>query len=80
MFENREAYYGLPQKVEFCSRCVISNQRPSSTVEFKHNSDSKKETINLDKEGICDACKNADDKNSIDWEIREKELIDLLGK
>ena len=29
-----ETYYGLPQNVEFCSRCVISNQRPNSAVEF----------------------------------------------
>ena len=28
-------FYGLPEEVVFCSRCVISNQRPSSTVEFK---------------------------------------------
>ena len=27
--------YGLPQEVVFCKRCVISNQRPNSAVEYK---------------------------------------------
>ena len=26
--------YGLPEKVVFCNRCVISNQRPNSAVEL----------------------------------------------
>ncbi|MGE4221357.1 MAG: hypothetical protein AB7G39_18075, partial [Alphaproteobacteria bacterium] len=41
----REIKYGLPATVAFCRRCVISNQRPSSSVEFKHTRDSKKATI-----------------------------------
>ena len=28
--------YGLPEEIQFCKRCVISNQRPNSAVEFKH--------------------------------------------
>ena len=36
MSEKLEAYYGLPEEVKFCTNCVISNQRPSSTVEFKN--------------------------------------------
>ena len=24
-----EAYYGLPQEVKFCTKCVMSNQRPA---------------------------------------------------
>ncbi len=75
-----EAYYGLPNSVEFCTRCVMSNQRPSSTVEFKHNRDSKKVTLNLNEDGVCDACKTAEIKDSIDWDKREKELILLLDK
>jgi hypothetical protein len=30
------AFHGLPQHVAFCSRCVISNQRPNSCAEFRH--------------------------------------------
>ena len=37
--------YGLPKQVEFCQRCVISNQRPSSTVEFSHTVEDEKDTI-----------------------------------
>ena len=28
--------FGLPKEVQFCKKCVMSNQRPSSTVEFKN--------------------------------------------
>ena len=34
-----DARYGLPTRVEFCSRCVISNQRPSSAREFQPSVD-----------------------------------------
>ncbi len=30
-----EAFYGLPKDVKYCRKCVISNQRPNSSVEFK---------------------------------------------
>ena len=46
---NLEAYYGLPSEVKFCSKCVMSNQRPASAIEFKHTKDSKKVTLNLTK-------------------------------
>ena len=75
-----ETYYGLPEEVKFCKKCVISNQRPASAVEFKHKIDSKKTTMNLDNFGICDACRMADIKESIDWQKREEELIKLLDK
>jgi len=39
-----ETYYGLPHEVKFCKKCVMSNQRPTSTVEFKQTKDSKKTT------------------------------------
>ena len=55
-----EAKYGLPSEVKFCRRCVISNQRPSSVVEFKNTKDAKKPTIAFDDEGICAACRYAD--------------------
>ena len=78
--ENLEAYYGLPQEVKFCSRCVTSNQRPTSAIEFKHTIDSKKNTMHLDENGVCDACRNADTKEAIDWDKREEELLKLLDK
>lgn len=73
--------YGLPEKVLFCKRCVISNQRPSSTVEFKNNAQVKKETIAFDEQGICAACRYADIKDSqINWKQREEELIQLCNQ
>lgn len=72
--------YGLPEKVIFCKRCVMSNQRPNSAVEFKHNINSKKATLRIDENGICDACKFAAEKEKIAWKEREKELFELLNK
>lgn len=75
-----EAYYGLPNEVRFCTKCVMSNQRPTSAIEFKHTKDSKKTTMNFDEEGVCDACRNAETKEKIDWYKRENELLSLLDK
>lgn len=76
--EKLEAKYGLPQEVKFCGKCVMSNQRPASAIEFKHTKDSKKTTLNFDDEGVCDACRHAEHKSSINWEQREEELLKLL--
>jgi N-acetyl sugar amidotransferase len=76
-----EALYGLPADVKFCRSCVISNQRPSSTVEYKKTKDAKQETIGFGEEGICDACRYHDVKEQeIDWDAREKALIELLDQ
>ena len=75
-----EAYYGLPEKVVFCKHCVISNQRPSSTQETKHTRTQKHSTMSINEDGICDACQFAEQKESIDWEQREEELLRLLDK
>ena len=65
--------YGLPESVKFCKKCVISNQRPSSVIEFKNKNNSKN-GINLNKDGICEACEYNEIKNKIDWNKREEEL------
>ncbi len=80
MKDKLEAKYGLPLEVKFCKKCVYSNQRPNSAIEFKHTSDSKKTTLNFDEEGICDACRVAEQKETIDWKKREEELLQLLDK
>ena len=36
-----EAFFGLSKEVKFCKRCLISNQRPSSSVEFKNKGQAK---------------------------------------
>lgn len=76
-----EVKFGLPREVRFCRRCVISNQRPSSTVEYLHTRESRKRTIQFSENGICDACRFTDHKDrTIDWKERERELWDLCNR
>ncbi|OLU17362.1 LPS biosynthesis protein PseA [Pseudomonas sp. PA1(2017)] len=73
--------YGLPSEVVYCKRCVISNQRPNSAVEYSHTKESKKKTIHFDEDGVCDACRFAEKKRAgIDWDERERQLRDLLDR
>ena len=65
----------------YCKKCVISNQRPNSTIEFLSNKQQKKKTIKFDSNGICDACNlSLKKKNQIDWNKRESELISLCNR
>ena len=58
--------YNLPTKIQFCTRCVNSNQRPR---------------LKFDEDGVCSACHFADFKETkIDWGLREKELWELCNK
>lgn len=72
--------YGLPQSIQFCRTCVVSNQRPNSAVEYRHTQASQKATINLNADGRCDACHQADRKAEIDWAAREEELRALCDR
>ena len=76
-----KTFFNLPEKISFCSKCVISNQRPSSVSEFKHTKNREKaKYINFDESNICDACKYAERKKIINWEERENQLIKILDK
>lgn len=75
-----EVKYGLPEDIVFCKKCVVSNQRPNSSVEFTHTKDSKKTTINFDEDGVCDACRFAEKKEQIDWAERERQLQELCDR
>lgn len=64
--KNTKERYNLPDKVVFCKKCTISNQRPR---------------ITLDEHGVCSACNFAEfKKNKIDWNERESELMTLLDR
>ena len=64
--KNTQERYNLPEKVKFCVKCTISNQRPR---------------ISFDDKGVCSACNYATFKqNEINWSDREKELVVLLDK
>lgn len=82
MGNDLDVFYELPQKVTFCKRCVMSNQRPASIPEFKHTR--KREGakyLNIDEDGVCDACRQAEIKeDQIDWNQREEDLLRLLDK
>ena len=71
-------FYGLPQEIKFCQSCVISNQRPNSAVEFKHTKDSKKATISFSEDGVCDACKVAEQKHGTTDPVEMERLADAL--
>ena len=67
-----KTYFGLPEEVVFCKKCVISNQRPNSAVEYQHNKDSLKTTIAFGEDGICDACRFTEKKKQF---IVEQNII-----
>ena len=65
---------------KFCTKCVISELRPTSTIEAQHTRDEKKPTTAFT-DGVCDACRWAVIKETeIEWNKREQELLDLCNK
>lgn len=73
--------YGLPENVIFCKKCCLSNQRPCSEIEFTHNINTKKKTMHIDEEGVCDACRAAErKKETIDWQVRDAQLRKLCDR
>tara|TARA_X000001036_G_scaffold27155_1_gene22565 strand:- start:1807 stop:3018 length:1212 start_codon:yes stop_codon:yes gene_type:complete len=72
--------YNLPDKVEYCKKCVVSNQRPSSVIEFENKDGKDKKGININKNGVCDACLYNDEKLKINWKEREEQLFKFLDK
>lgn len=62
---NIDEMYRLPSEVQFCKKCVMSNQRPR---------------ISFDN-GVCGACGYWEKKDrSIDWSERELELQDVCNR
>lgn len=56
----------IPKEVKFCRKCVVSNQRPR---------------IVFDEEGVCGACRWAEEKHTIlDWNERKKRFLDLMDR
>lgn len=64
--DEEKSLYGSLTKVEYCTRCVVSNQRPR---------------ITFDEEGVCSACRYAERKRlRINWKEREQRLLELLDR
>lgn len=79
--EETTAKYGLPPKIKFCKKCVISNQRPNSCVETQNTKEQKKEAISFGEDGVCDGCKAVEQKlTNIDWKERERQLFALCDR
>jgi N-acetyl sugar amidotransferase len=58
--------YKLPLTVRYCTKCVVSNQRPR---------------ITFDADGVCNACRFSERKHTkIDWAVRDKELRSLCDR
>ena len=51
--------------MRYCSKCIIPSSRPN---------------IEVDKKGVCSACKNFGSKSSINWKEREKLFSEVITK
>ncbi len=51
--------------MEYCKRCIMPDTKPD---------------LYLDKDGICNACRSFENRKVIDWEARNKELLQILDK
>ena len=51
--------------MKYCSKCIIPETRPDQF---------------LNKDGVCNACKSHEHKKKIDWDIRLKELNEIISK
>lgn len=49
--------------VDFCKRCLTPSSRPR---------------VVFDETGVCNACRTADEKRSIDWDARRREFESLI--
>lgn len=52
-----------PRQLIFCTKCLTPNSRPR---------------VLFDDEGVCNACRNAEEKATIDWSAREREFRRLI--
>lgn len=51
--------------MRYCKRCVMPDSKPD---------------LFFDEEGICNACRNYEERAHIDWTARKRELITILDK
>lgn len=51
--------------IKYCKKCAMPNTKPN---------------LIFDDEGVCNACRNFENRVEIDWEQREKELKEILER
>ena len=49
----------------YCNRCVMPDTKPD---------------LHLDEQGVCNACRNYENRTTIDWDSRYQELLQVLEK
>lgn len=49
--------------MKYCTKCVMTDTKPD---------------LYLDEEGVCNACRNYENRPKINWDERKKELIELM--
>jgi N-acetyl sugar amidotransferase len=49
----------------YCKRCVMPDTKPD---------------LLLDEEGVCNACRSYEKRQEVDWDLRHKELLQILEK
>jgi len=53
------------RRIVYCSKCIMPNSRPR---------------IVFDDQGVCNACRNAEEKKTIDWHSRKREFLGLIDR
>lgn len=51
--------------IKYCKRCVMPDTKPN---------------LSFDEEGICNACRNYEKRDAVDWNKRKEELMSILDK
>lgn len=51
--------------MKFCKKCVMPDSKPD---------------LVLDKEGVCNACRSFENRSTVDWEERKKELLTIVNR
>lgn len=54
----------MKKYIQYCNRCLYPETKPD---------------LLLDSEGVCNGCRNFENRASVDWIKREKELTEILG-
>lgn len=52
-------------KIRYCSRCLMPETKPD---------------LHIDAEGVCSACRHYEQRPTIEWEARRKDLLNILER
>lgn len=55
----------MNKHIKYCKRCIMPETKPD---------------LLIDKDGICNACLNYENRKAVDWDARKKELLEILDR